>query len=883
MNRELGIIIISEHGDVDNLKTTISSIKSTFPIHCQYCVAVKFLCSNEMKQYCDACDVTYYEYESGEELYAKAIETIDCYYISFITEGNIYHRENENSSLSFWDKNKYEKIFIAPIFYKEGQYILNRSLKKIRSVNIEKNPNRIWIALESCVIQKDLFKNVVVELFNEKIEYDFDEILITKIITQNGGYTVLGNISVVMENMLEDSSIAKPKHYDEEWYYECCYNAMKLLEYANDLGWNIKYVQYVVAYILKNCINVNVNSKNKHVLINEKLEKFYVLINQVLGYIDDDIIADTIGNKRVNYFLLKCKYNTVKESVTYREYESNLCVVYKNQFLFNAADTKIKIFLMDMIGDELIITASYPFPFDEKQLTIHAEYNNEIFWAKKNNLYSQYKAFGKPLYENYVFDINIPLKKLNGRNYIFFYLDGMKAHVKLDINFNKALSRLSGAHFAYWNCGKFSINYRKQGLLVMNRYCTRTIKREFLFIASLLRSTNRFARSSGWLRILYHISKPLFSKQIWLFEDKIYKGGDNGEYLYSYVKTKKDGIKKYYVLKKGCLDAIRFQAEHKAYVNFGSIKHKLLFLNSAMVFETHNNVTKQHGFNGAYEKYFRDLFDSQNVCIQHGLTVQSMPDLTNRINDNLKLYFLASKVEKENLMEKPYDYSTHQEILKITGCPRYDGLKDANMRQILITPTWRSYLALPSFKYGESRRYNSEFRNFDYFKIYNSLINNPKLISYARKYNYKIIYLLHPCTSSQISDYDSNENVQLVAATDDLNYEKILTESSLMVTDYSGVQFDFAYMYKPIIYFHPDELPPSYEEGAYKYETMALGEIVKSREVLIDKLCEYMKNDCEIKPEYKKRIDEFFSYHDNNNCERIYQQIMNFKNTRYQK
>ena len=95
-----------------------------------------------------------------------------------------------------------------------------------------------------------------------------------------------------------------------------------------------------------------------------------------------------------------------------------------------------------------------------------------------------------------------------------------------------------------------------------------------------------------------------------------------------------------------------------------------------------------------------------------------------------------------------------------------------------------------------------------------------------------------------------------------------------MVTDYSGVQFDFAYMYKPVLYFHPDELPPSYDEGAYKYETMALGEIIKTSKVLVDVLCEYMRNGCKIKDVYKKRIDKFFKYHDYNNCERIYSEII---------
>ena len=41
----------------------------------------------------------------------------------------------------------------------------------------------------------------------------------------------------------------------------------------------------------------------------------------------------------------------------------------------------------------------------------------------------------------------------------------------------------------------------------------------------------------------------------------------------------------------------------------------------------------------------------------------------------------------------------------------------------------------------------------------------------------------------------------MLSVNDGISYEDLLTESSLMVTDYSGVQFDFAYMKKPIIYY----------------------------------------------------------------------------------
>ena len=122
-----------------------------------------------------------------------------------------------------------------------------------------------------------------------------------------------------------------------------------------------------------------------------------------------------------------------------------------------------------------------------------------------------------------------------------------------------------------------------------------------------------------------------------------------------------------------------------------------------------------------------------------------------------------------------------------------------------------------------------------------------------------------------------NDELEVIPSVGDLSYEKILTESSLMVTDYSGVQFDFAYMRKPIVYFHPDVLPPHYDDGIFFYDTMGFGEICTKSEQLIDMLCEYMKTGCAMKEEYRKRADNFYAQNDHHNCERIYQEIMKFQ------
>ena len=92
-----------------------------------------------------------------------------------------------------------------------------------------------------------------------------------------------------------------------------------------------------------------------------------------------------------------------------------------------------------------------------------------------------------------------------------------------------------------------------------------------------------------------------------------------------------------------------------------------------------------------------------------------------------------------------------------------------------------------------------------------------------------------------------------------------------MVTDYSGVQFDFAYMRKPLLYYHPSELPPHYDESiGYSYERDAFGPLIKGHDELVTQLCEYMGNGCKMKEEYVERANRFFAYDDFNNCERIY-------------
>lgn len=379
-------------------------------------------------------------------------------------------------------------------------------------------------------------------------------------------------------------------------------------------------------------------------------------------------------------------------------------------------------------------------------------------------------------------------------------------------------------------------------------------------------------------RLAYWVTKPYFrNKKIWMFYDKIYKGGDSSEYLFKYASKQNDGIRKYYLIDKHVPDYKRLKKEGYKPLIRNSVMHKLVFFNANMMIVSNSTVFAFNDFPLYLSTYIRDIVDFHVVCVQHGLSVQKIAIAQNRLRDNTRLYYCASPYEIKNLSHPVYDYADY-DALRLTGVPRYDGLVNNDQRQILLSPTWRMQSAmLVSRNEGVQRDYNDHFKESSYYKVFNSLINDERLLSAAKKYGYRIAYVLHPIVASQADDFDKNDYVDIIPSTGDMSYEKMFCESSLMVTDYSGVQFDFAYMRKPLVYLHHNDIPQHYEEGTYHYDTMAFGEIVHTNDELIDLLVEYMKNDCRMKEVYRKRADDFFAFSDHNNCQRIYDDMIKYQ------
>ncbi len=831
------------------------------------------------------------------EAYNMGLEYATGKYISFIEQDVIYCKNAIKDVEKCIHKGKAKVISFKP-YYMQDEKVKPYKMcpKKCTAVDLNFMPLKLNLALDSYFIHKKL-----IQKFDETILFEDAKMkFLLELFMKYPFYYFLKDTPMYYKIAKEDDVAIGSMQKDKKWYNDSLTNFVipflkKIYELYDEVP---AFIQEAMLYYIFVKYNCNINDRNKMVLSKEEAKQFFHNTAIALQYISTKLIMgldkDTLYKipKWLSYQFVLAKNKELNinmnvkidnDKVSLWNEQNGEEYVLKNSG--NSLHAEIEAISYEKKSIEIDYRVGLEYCLENENIETFVKYKDKKIKAKRTNCYPLLKVFDLTISKKIPFHVSIPFDKEEIKGNIEFYFICQKCEIKLDVKCVSPKVHLNNSKFSYWKFNKhyYLCNKKKHLAIEKKSFLSGCIKEMEYFLARMFR-TNRKVSTLKWfgLRFIYWCMKPFYkNKQIWITYDKLYKGGDNGEYIYRYVKDNHPEVEIYYVINKNSRDYARLKEEKNSrLLVYGSLKHRLISLFSKVVLATHANAISYCGFNNKRNKTnICDLFNPEIVCIQHGLTIQKIAQYQNRLVDNTKLYCCASKYEISNMLHDGlYDYDKN--VLKMTGLARYDGLKNNDQRQILITPTWRRYLTLPSPKYGESRRHNDEFKNTVYFKLYNNLINDKKLIDTAKKCNYKIIYLLHPCTSSQIDDYDKNEFVELVAATDGMNYEKILTESSLMVTDYSGVQFDFAYMRKPIVYYHPDELPPHYDEGGLDYHTMGFGPICKVHDEVVTALCNYMEKDCKTEEEYIKRANDFFAFNDYHNCERIFETIMNYMKER---
>ncbi len=627
----------------------------------------------------------------------------------------------------------------------------------------------------------------------------------------------------------------------------------------------------------------NSDDRNKRILSETELDDFFAACRELFQLMDDQLLVWSawMDEREYPHFMgvnyLRMKYPDKCPLIQNRQDPTGRWgIVWDETFVEYYDSIAFRIIALNhqdqgLVFEGEVLNVQFA---DYDRIHFYLCHGKEKIPAQRTEIYSLNKYFGRSLKKGYMVRVVLARDVYEKDCFRFHFeveYDGHFSQVKC--NFSKFQSRLhKDTTCSYWKFDGHLLKYlgANQGLLIQRCTPVRHVSCELQLLAALMKKLRKPSngvdvKRALSLRFLYWLTRPFYgNKGYWITFDQLFKGGDNGEYFFRYVREHHPEVPIYYILNEDAPEYPELKRKYGHVLKYGSWKAALLSLNARLVFATRVGVNQYLGIKKFDEYYARDLFHADVVCLQHGLTIQKIAQYQNRLFDNTKLYYCVSPREVENIKKPIYGYD--DSMIALTGAPRYDGLLGAKpRRQILITPTWRRSGTAGTNDKGKNYDYSVNFRSTVYYQIYNTLINDKRLIDCARRTGYRVVYLLHPILSPQLEDFEKNDFVDILPGTQ-VNYEKILRESKLMVTDYSGVQFDFAYMKKPLVYYRPSQLPPQYEE-----EDFGFGPICTTNEEMVHCLCGYMEKDCLMEEEYRKNIEKFFPYEDASNCARAYE------------
>ncbi len=426
--------------------------------------------------------------------------------------------------------------------------------------------------------------------------------------------------------------------------------------------------------------------------------------------------------------------------------------------------------------------------------------------------------------------------------------------------------------------------YAKDGLVF--RFCENALcvqkadrhtirKLEKAYCKELWQSSAEGAGKASLVRPLVRFLSHFCKKEIWLISDRLNKCGDNGEAFFRHLKNIGfRGARTYYCINRGA-DYQKMKKVGRV-VARDSARYKILHLLATNIISSHGDDFVINPFN-YYSEPYRDLLRTKNyIFLQHGVTQNDISGWLNKYNKNIRGFVCAAKPEHDSIVNTPAYFYTNREVW-LTGFARFDRLYRNEKKYITIMPTWRRYLMGELDPVSGVWGASEEFCKSDYFRFYNGLINDPRLLAAARQYGYTVCYMPHPNIITKADLFDHHPDVRFFTIGDE--YRDVYAESDLVLSDYSSALFDFAYLRKPVLYAQFDKAEFFKGDhvcvaGYFDYERDGFGEVTYDLDSTVDLLINYMKNGCQLKPVYRERIDRFFAFDDRNNCQRILDRIL---------
>ena len=796
-------------------------------------------------------------------------------YVSFLDADDCLSKNAFSKVYAFFEAHPETDVVSLPMYFfdgKHGRHFLNYKYDEgSRVIDLTAEPDNPQLAVTSAFVRAEALKG---KSFDTNLCYAEDAKLLQSVLLEKQTLGVVADAAhFYRRRSTGQASAIQNSGLNAAWY-------LPYLEYFSKATFDLaeerfgaipRFIQYTVAYDLQ--WRIRQRKIPSTVLNAEQKETYRALLFSLIRRIDDDIL---VGQRALapyqKHFLLYAKHG---EAPTPVPSEGGQLYRYGDGEPFAIEAERLTCDFCTVENGTVTVECSTLTPIRADALPrIEAEANGARYTSEPIDRMQHALSMDLPVANRFGYVFKIPLPAGNEPLRIrFLHCDG-DVCIPYETLFLGPFFPISGRYQqAYAKIGDRILTQKDDELILKNARGKR-FGHEVRFLGELLKINRREERHAIVGRLAYALLKPFRRKPIWLVSDRMEVAGDNGEALFRYLCSQhlKD-VKLYFALSDKNPAFAELKKIGKV-VKARSLRHKILFLLSEMNISSQadDDIITQFS---RYDWPYRDIQSRiRFVFLQHGVIKDDLSEWLNRYNRNIAGFVTSGKAEADSIRDCAYFYP--DDAIWLTGLPRFDRLYHDERRCVTIMPTWRHMWVSYIDKATGVRELKDGFEEGTFYRFYNALLNDNRFLDAAEKNGYTVRFLPHPLLQPHMGRFTQNDRVVFLPA--DTPYRKVFAESDLVVTDYSSVVFDFAYLRKPVLYTQFDRAEfysgeHMYVPGYFDYERDGFGEVETTYEATVDRLIEYMENGCKLKDKYRARIDGFFAYNDAENCRRVYEKI----------
>lgn len=824
------------------------------------------ICKRYEKKYPDNIIVIHQQNQGQATARNVGLQYATGKYVNFLDADDTLWKNTFSNVINFFEIHYSEIDLVAfPMYFfgrKTGNHLLNYKFKESMVVNLDEYWDYPQLSASSAVFKRTLF---------DKFEFDTtlisseDAVMVNKILLEKMAYGVIKDAGYNYRKRFDESSTIDTSVQDKEFFNGRLKGYFReLIDYSKEkVGYVPKFIQYLIVYDIQWLLMSAEDIEN--LLDEQELIDFNQHLRYVFANIDDEVI---------NFHFKEDPYK-IRNHMFKIKYDGYTLSTENNQVTISVPGQKLDtlnnhIFYLDIVeikNDTLYISGVFSSYFNSKDMDIilvksingtEEVFESEIvsYSNRKESSYSESKL---------CFDFEVPVDSSENSTVklkLMFHDKDKDIPIYLHVKF---LNHARLSHFstcAIW--GDYLISFKDDTFFITSSSYLKLLKYELRILLRLIYHRWPYWTSAFFFHLAYIVLFPFYrNKKIWMIMDRKDMADDNAEHFYRYASKMEDGIDKYFTISEDSKDFGRLCESFDNVIPYYSIKQRLLYLFADKLISSQVDDENVNPFFGKHIQLYAGIGNADKIFLQHGVIKDDMSNWLRKYDKNVQLLVTTADIEAESF--KKYEYHYRDGVVQVLGLPRYDNLKNnSNSRQILIMPSWRRNLIHLD---------NDQIVKSQYFLRFNSLINNERLIELAKSKGYKIIFKPHPNTFKFIELFEENDYVEIDNKS---KYQDLFNNSSLMITDYSSLAFDFAYIKKPLLYYQYGN-DYHFGEQFFNYEEMGFGEVIKDEDKLIDEIEEYLNIGCEMKDIYRERANKFYRYNDKNNCKRVYDAILKIK------